>query len=238
MAQNPYDAPTTNDESKEEKRKNISFVELVVICFIILLLVGLLLPAVRAARDRPPKCLNHLKMISLALWNYEHNYGSYPPPFTVDSEGNRLHSWRTLLLPYMEAADVYQEVDFDQPWDAPENAKARLMVESKPYFRCVKSMASTKTNYLSMVGLDCFFHPSRCRTEEELSELAIGLIAIIEVPDELAVHWMEPKDLTDFGPLNFQKAKLLHRQQVYVARAEGTCQILAVNEFEQTLEVK
>ncbi len=68
------------------------------------ILAGLLLPAVQAAREaaRRVQCSNNLKQIGLALHNYNAAYKSLPPPYTVDANGQKLHSWRTLILPFIE----------------------------------------------------------------------------------------------------------------------------------------
>ena len=72
-------------------------------------LVALLLPAVQAAREsaRRMQCSNNLKQVALAMHNYHDTYQSFPPAYTVDADGNKLHSWRTLLLPYIEQAALY-----------------------------------------------------------------------------------------------------------------------------------
>ena len=87
------------------------------------ILLALLLPAVQAAREasRRMECSNNLKQISLAMHSYHDVYGSLPPAYTIDEEGRRLHSWRTLLLPYLEAGQIYEQLDLSQPWDSLDN---------------------------------------------------------------------------------------------------------------------
>jgi hypothetical protein len=51
-------------------------------------------------------------------------YGSFPPAYTVDSNGRMLHSWRTLLLPYLEQEHLYRQIDLSKPWYDPANAAA------------------------------------------------------------------------------------------------------------------
>src|SRR5204863_3233790 len=67
-------------------------------------LIALLLPPVSRGREgaRRSQCKNNLKQIALALRQYEAEYHALPPAYTVDADGKPLHSWRTLILPYLD----------------------------------------------------------------------------------------------------------------------------------------
>ena len=57
----------------------------------VVLMVGfLLLPVKRGARDaaRRNTCANNLRQLALALHNYHDTHGTFPPAYTVDSDGN------------------------------------------------------------------------------------------------------------------------------------------------------
>jgi hypothetical protein len=86
-------------------------------------LLGLLLPAVQSAREtaRRMQCANNLKQISLAMLSYEQQYHSLPPAFVADKNGRPMHSWRVLLLPYLDCKPLYDAYHFDEPWDGPHN---------------------------------------------------------------------------------------------------------------------
>lgn len=108
------------------KRPRYAFtlVELLVVIGIIGVLVGLLLPAVQAAREaaRRMQCSNHLKQVALAVHNYQSAFNKFPPSALVDlsisSTGNN-GSWGVhgRILPFLEQGNVYENVDLSSGWD-------------------------------------------------------------------------------------------------------------------------
>ena len=57
------------------------------------------------------QCGNNLKQIGIALHTYHDEYKSLPPAYVCDESGKRMHSWRVLLLPYMEQQELYKKYD-------------------------------------------------------------------------------------------------------------------------------
>lgn len=98
-------------------RRPVGFtlVELLVVIAIIGVLVGLLLPAVQAARNaaRRMSCSNNLKQLGLALHNYLSTHRVFPPATVVD--GARLSqpwSGQSMLLPFLEGSNAYDKINF------------------------------------------------------------------------------------------------------------------------------
>ncbi len=125
-------------------KSNTGLIIAIVLCVVALpvligcigIMVGLLLPAVQAGREaaRRVQCTNNLKQIGLALHNYTDVHRSLPPAFTVDENGKPLHSWRTLLLPYLEQQALYESIDLSKPWNDPVNA--HLATTVVPTYTC------------------------------------------------------------------------------------------------------
>jgi len=102
-------------------RKGFTLVELLVVIAIIGILVGLLLPAVQAAREAANRmsCSNNMKQLGLAVHNYESAFKTAPRLSTQgqtdwgqDSNWNGF-SPHTQILPYIEQGPLYEQVFFD-----------------------------------------------------------------------------------------------------------------------------
>jgi prepilin-type N-terminal cleavage/methylation domain-containing protein/prepilin-type processing-associated H-X9-DG protein len=102
-------------------RPAFTLVELLVVIAIIGTLVGLLLPAVQAAREsgRRNTCSNNLKQIGLAAQNYDSVRKSLPPAVLYDStytlteayyNRNLGPNWAIFLLPYLEEDATFSSI--------------------------------------------------------------------------------------------------------------------------------
>ncbi|MFZ5829627.1 MAG: DUF1559 domain-containing protein [Planctomycetota bacterium] len=129
------------------RRKPLGFtlIELLVVIAIVGILVGLMLPAVQAAREvaRRISCANNVKQIGVAVLNYENATGLFPPSSTSDVEQGgwiadprkqNLHSWRAKILPFIEAGTIYNEIDFEISAFAEENR--RVAEQLLPFYFC------------------------------------------------------------------------------------------------------
>ncbi len=121
------------------QRRAFTLIELLVVIAIIAILIALLLPAVQQAREaaRRTQCRNHLKQIGIALHNYHDVHATLPPGrmrSTVDGAG-RCFSAYAHLLPMLDAATLYNQIDFHaDPDDPAKNGTA--LGQTIPYFLC------------------------------------------------------------------------------------------------------
>jgi hypothetical protein len=159
-------------------------------------LVGLTLPAVNAAREtaRKAACANNLKQISMAMLQYEQKYHSLPPPFVADKNGRPMHSWRVLLLPYLDCKPLYNEYHFDEPWDGPHNRA--LANRMPPIYHCPSAgpMGSV-TSYVVIVGPHTAFPGAKAVRIDQLKNPA-STLAVVEAP-RAGINWLEPRDLSE-----------------------------------------
>ena len=160
------------------------------------ILIALLLPAVQAAREaaRRAQCSNQLKQIGLAMHNYYQAHGTFPPAFIPDENGNPKHSWRVLILPYLDAGAVYAQYRFDEPWDSPNN-KA-LATQMPKLFQCPSETVQTpgKTSYAMLVGPHAFSDGPHGRKYTEIRDGTSNTIMIVEA-SSAGINWLDPRDL-------------------------------------------
>jgi hypothetical protein len=116
----------------------------------------------------------------LAVANYHETYGCFPPASVADRDGKPLHSWRVLILPFLEQPELYNAYNFDEPWDGPNNRKLADKV-GRIYLR--SGLESDQVHTTSFVAV-------------------VGPETVVEVPDG-KFRWMEPRDLR-FDRMSFR----------------------------------
>ena len=235
MTDNPYASPNPmSDTAVLKKQSRVTFFRVLLGLGIIVVLVALVFPAMRrggGVRDvaRRTQCKNNLRQIALALHNYESHYHALPPAYTVDAAGKPLHSWRTLILPYLDEQGLYGRIDLSKPWNDSANSEAFKTVPH--VFRCPSvSLPPGFTTYLGIVGTNACFHPTAPRAISEITDSTSETLMVIEVAQEQAVHWMAPQDASEEMVLNFgNDGKLAHTGGTQAAFADGHVQFLSEN---------
>ncbi len=159
--------------TRNQLQRGFTLIELLVVIAIIAVLIALLLPAVQQAREaaRRSTCKNNLKQMGLAIHNYEGSTRVFPPS-SISTFGQgvwgypgtgpadpaiRLHSFASLILPYIDGAALYNGIDYSVSALAPANrAMASQTVAS---YRCPSYAGaefSTDPLYVTTVGYDKF----------------------------------------------------------------------------------
>lgn len=215
----------------QRRRRAFTLLELFFVVAAIAVLIALLLPATRGAREpaRRGQCSNNLKQISIAIQNYNSEYGVWPPAYTVDEEGNRLHSWRTLILPYLDHEVLFESIDLTKPWDDPANAKAYDEVIEA--YRCPSvDNESSLTTYLAVVGPDCVFSGPDSRALSEITDGPSATLFCVDAPSDHAVHWMSPVDASEDEFLSWgDVSKTHHPGGTNAAFVDGSVRFLPID---------
>lgn len=212
MSLNPYDSPQTPGARPElaPRKRRFTLVELLIVIAVIGVLIAMLLPMRRTAGEaaRRSLCSNNLKQIGLALQIYADEHKCFPPAYTVNADGKRLHSWRTLILPYIEQKALYDKIDLSKAWDDPAN-KAAYDSEVSAY-RCPSANAPAgQTTYLAVVAPGSCLQAAQPRRMDEISDKRDSTLIVIEVDAGRAVHWMSPSDASERVVVSIAEAKPL-----------------------------
>jgi hypothetical protein len=226
--ENPYESTGHVGDAPLRRKGPRPWVTVLMVLGIGTLLVLFLLPARRTARGaaRRNACMNNLHQISLALLNYESMYHALPPAYTVDADGKPLHSWRTLILPFLEENQLYKTIDLSKPWDDPANAKAFNTAVAA--YQCPADGGPLNTTtYLAVVAPNGCFRLTEPRQLSEITDAPFKTLMVVEAPSDRAVPWMCPQDadeqlLVGFGP----DSKLAHSGGVCAAFVDSSIRFI------------
>jgi len=190
---NPYEPPHADDLRPSRGRRWLGWLAVAAVAGLVMVALGLpmMRPGAQEAARRTV-CRMNLRAIAQAMLFYEQEHGALPPACTRDADGRPLHSWRTLLLPYLEERELYDSIDLTKPWNDPANAAAR---ERMPHvYRCPSGTAPDgHTTYMVVVSPDGCFRVDGSVSVAEVRQPSKTLL-LAEFPSRWAVPWMAPED--------------------------------------------
>jgi len=210
-------------------------------CMVVLgLIVYWVCPGFRSPRERyghRASCKSRLCELSLALQNYNDVYGCLPPAYIADESGKPMHSWRVLLLPYLELTPLYEEYNFDEPWDGPNNRKLHI---SMPGAYCCPSdnPDGNFTSYVAVVGPNTTLRADKSLDMWDVEAASDDPAATVVISETVnsGIHWMEPRDLhvtqmaTSINPPAGQGISSNHPGGARVLCADGFVRLLSAED--------
>jgi prepilin-type N-terminal cleavage/methylation domain-containing protein len=112
-----------------QPREGFTLVELLVVIAIIGTLVGLLLPAVQAARESPRRsaCINNKKQLGLGLLNFHDARNAFPGATLGDYQwtcGPKALGPLVMILPFIEETVRYNKFELTKQCNDPVNVTA------------------------------------------------------------------------------------------------------------------
>lgn len=155
-------------------------------------------PIIHVAREssRRSSCANHLKQLGLALLHYHGQHGCLPPACVVGEDGKPMHSWRVLVLPYLEEESLFRAYHLDEPWDGPNNAKIARQNPQLGDFHCPSDSTDRScTSYVAVVGPRTLWPGAKGASLEDIPDGVSETILLIELPGS-GIHWMAPRDVS------------------------------------------
>ncbi len=131
----------------------------------------------------------------MAVANYHDANGHYPPAYVVGPDGRPWHSWRVLVLPYIEESKLHAEYDFAEPWDGPNNRQLAGRMPRIYAFHGTERLGNSVTNYVAVVGDGTAWPGSETVAMADVTDATSATILIAENLGA-RIGWMEPRDLT------------------------------------------
>lgn len=153
-------------------------------------------PSVQSAKQvqHAAGCQANMQRVLLAMSEYHNANRVFPAAHTVDGQGQRLHSWRVALLPYLGRQDLYDQIRLDEPWDSAWNVQFRSQMPD--VYGCPASRAAgdTDTNYVVVDGRGYVFDGVSQTSMSQITDGTRNTIMLVEMRDS-AINWMDPRDL-------------------------------------------
>ena len=148
-----------------------------------------------AERMRRQSCSLKIKQLVLAFHNHHDSLNRIPPPFTADANGKPLHSWRVLVLPFLDQDKLYKQIRLNEPWDSAHNRQ--FHDKMPPIFQCPMSTLGNPnrdTAYCMVVGNDMIGVPDgKGISYYKITDGTSNTILLVE--RKTPVCWMEPTDV-------------------------------------------
>jgi len=199
-----------------------------------IILAVFVLPVTRAAVPAAERMTSNyqLKQIGLALHNYHGQHGSFPPAYFADEKGRPMHSWRVLILPYINEQALYDRYDFDKPWNHPDNVEVtRQMPEiyASPYthyYGFGKTVPAGKTHYQAISAPGTVLGRTEGSSFKEITDGSSQTAMILE-NFARPVPWAKPTDLSPQELLaNFKQITDSPSNASLVLMADGSIRMI------------
>jgi len=162
------------------------------------------------AKRQRADAIRNIERIAAALNAYAADHGTYPPPQIRAADGKPMHSWRVLILPYLDQQALFNEYDMAQAWDSPRNY---AIVDRMPaaYRGLRGSIFGTDTPYYLITGPGTLFPPAppgnpaigfRSLGPKDVSDNPGQTLLVVEAasPTNSMLVWTQPLDL-DIGQM-------------------------------------
>lgn len=235
-------------------RSGFTLVELLVVIAIIGILVALLLPAIQAAREaaRRSECTNNIRQIGISLMNFEsakkrlpngatQRYGNDKSTGQSFSGDPTMFSWVSSMMPYLEEASLYSQVDWTLPLgvrndrgDRSHHIKfATYTCPSEERVDVVNSWYGARGNYAANVGIGLMWMNDTSPTQDcAFGSINPGYGCKVQryagIP-ELVPNFEAPdSSLGRFGAFMMNKGRKLSEFEDGTSKTAAVCEIRTV----------
>ncbi|TWU00756.1 hypothetical protein Pla52n_41250 [Stieleria varia] len=146
--------------------------------------------------------MKNLQEIATALNAYADEFGTYPPAYTTSANGTPLHSWRVLILPYLDEVELYDQFDLSKPWSDEANMSVAYQMPGVYEHPDTNAVGySMVPAYYYLTGPGTLFPKGKPLGPEDVKDNGSQTILVIEGrPTISSGMWTEPVDM-DYGKM-------------------------------------
>ncbi len=170
------------------------------------------------------------------MLNYQAEHGRMPPAVVYGEDGRPLHSWRVLILPYMEQRELYGRFHLDEAWDSPHNRK---LLESMPAAYAPPTgkqslVPAYHTVYHVFMGKGAAFeYKKELKYRDSFPDGTSNTILIVEAG--MPTPWTKPEDLPYDADAPLPRLDRLFHDGFRIALADGSVRYVHKDIGEATL---
>jgi hypothetical protein len=138
--------------------------------------------------------VTRITVIASALQNYKDTEGCFPSSTAVAGGGRTRHSWRVLILPFLEEDLLYDSYDFSQTWNSSQNRAIRDRMPRAFALPGNANAGSGHTNYVILM----FQEPVRISQNGDDVKPFVdcnGKHYLLLENHRLRRNWLDPRDL-------------------------------------------
>ncbi len=171
---------------------------------------------------------DNLKQIGLALHNYHDTHGSLPAAAWKgpDGKAKHAHSWRVASLPVIEQQALYDEYQFDEPWDSAANqAVAAKMPEVFRHPDDEEAKEKHYTNVFALVGGGAAWETDKALNFRDFTK-GLSKTLLLATAQRKTV-WNKPEDIDYDAKDDLPKLGGLDAGGYNVLMGDGSVQFLA-----------
>lgn len=168
---------------------------------------------------------DRLAKIGIALHNYHDVYVGLPPASGQRGSNKGRHSWRVAILPYIDRLDLYEQYNFDEPWDSEANKKLLKQMPA-PFAAGDDGDAKGLTDILAIVGPNTAMTSEKPTGAKGMTGVRIqdlpngGKKTIVVVQSKKRVPWTKPEDIPYLETTPFKYDTWFERSSFWVLFAD------------------